>query len=308
MQNSAVLKLTRLFTHLEGAYAPNTLRAYNADMCEFIAYCTPGELAALPASPQTVAEFLLQCATTGVKSSTIRRKLASISAVHRLSGHTDPTKHPEVHIAMRKVHRQLGARFEQAYPITRTILDRMLCVCGDDLIGCRDRALLLVAYDSMRRRQELVSFRVEDIKWNGAGEASILLRRSKTDQVGRGSWCHLGGQASEALGMWLTRAKVSSDFVFRGIRLGGALTHSLGAGTVGRIYKKLASRAKLDPQAVTRISGHSIRVGAAQDLLVKGASLPQIMVRGGWAKTDTVIRYVERVRPWEASGGNQLAV
>ena len=288
--------LVRLFAHLEGAYAPNTLRAYNADMHEFIAYCSQAKLAALPASPQTVAEFLLECATTGVRSSTIRRKVASISTVHRLTGHLDPTKHPEVHIAMRKVHRQLGARFEQAYPITRTVLDRMLCVCGEDLIGCRDRALLLVAYDSMRRRQELVSFRFEDIKSSGIGAASILLRRSKTDQVGKGSWCHLGGQASDALGMWLTRAEVTTGFVFRGVRLGEVLTHSLGAGQVGRIYKKLASRAKLDPQAVASISGHSMRVGAAQDLLVTGASLPQIMVRGGWVKTDTVIRYVERVR------------
>lgn len=39
-----------------------------------------------------------------------------------------------------------------------------------------------------------------------------------------------------------------------------------------------------------------MRVGGAQDLLVQGASLPQIMVKGGWAKTDTVMRYVERVR------------
>jgi len=39
-----------------------------------------------------------------------------------------------------------------------------------------------------------------------------------------------------------------------------------------------------------------MRVGAAQDLLNVGASLPQIMVKGGWAKTDTVMRYVEKTR------------
>jgi hypothetical protein len=37
-----------------------------------------------------------------------------------------------------------------------------------------------------------------------------------------------------------------------------------------------------------------MRVGGAQDLLNSGASLPQIMVKGGWAKTDTVLRYGER--------------
>ncbi len=38
---------------------------------------------------------------------------------------------------------------------------------------------------------------------------------------------------------------------------------------------------------------HSMRVGAAQDLLLSGASLPIIMNRGRWSKADTVMRYVE---------------
>jgi hypothetical protein len=40
-----------------------------------------------------------------------------------------------------------------------------------------------------------------------------------------------------------------------------------------------------------------MRVGAAQDLLLQGASLPQIMVKGGWVKTDTVMCYIDKVRP-----------
>jgi hypothetical protein len=44
---------------------------------------------------------------------------------------------------------------------------------------------------------------------------------------------------------------------------------------------------------VQRISGHSLRVGAAQDMVLSGATLPQIMIKGGWAKVDTVLRYIE---------------
>ena len=36
-----------------------------------------------------------------------------------------------------------------------------------------------------------------------------------------------------------------------------------------------------------------MRVGAAQDLLISGASLPMIMQRGRWTKADTVMRYIE---------------
>jgi len=39
-----------------------------------------------------------------------------------------------------------------------------------------------------------------------------------------------------------------------------------------------------------------MRVGGAQDLLALGASLPQIMVNTGWAKTDAVMRYGERTQ------------
>lgn len=77
--------------HIDGAYAPNTLRAYKADMLEFIAYCDKKGDCALPASPKTVAEFLMQTVPEGVKSSTIRRKVSSISAIHRLSSLDDPT-------------------------------------------------------------------------------------------------------------------------------------------------------------------------------------------------------------------------
>ena len=36
-----------------------------------------------------------------------------------------------------------------------------------------------------------------------------------------------------------------------------------------------------------------MRVGAAQDLLLSGASMPMIMNRGRWSKPDTVMRYIE---------------
>ncbi len=102
--------------------------------------------------------------SNGIKSATIRRKVAPISAVHRLSNFEDPTKHPEVKLCVRKINRQLGSRFDQAYPVTRNMLDKLLAVCGDDLRGLRNKALFLLAYDSMRRRAELVSLRVETSK------------------------------------------------------------------------------------------------------------------------------------------------
>ena len=115
MNHTANEQLKTLMQHLEGAYAPNTLRAYRADMQEFILFCEKQSLAALPASSTTVASFLMGTLTLGIKTATIRRKVSSISAIHRLSSLPDPTKHPEVLITVRKICRQLGTRFDQAY-------------------------------------------------------------------------------------------------------------------------------------------------------------------------------------------------
>ncbi len=154
--------------------------------------------------------------------------------------------------------------------------------------------MLLVAYDSMRRRSELTSLRVEDIEWLADDGATILLRKSKTDQHGSGKWIHLSAETTHALHQWLSTTKVNEGLIFRGVRSSGAITDGLCESRISRIYKALARKAGLSETLVQSISGHSMRVGGAQDLLNVGASLPQIMVKGGWAKTDTVMRYVEK--------------
>jgi len=304
MNLTALQMLSDLLRHIDGAYAPNTIRAYKADMQEFIEYCSQTNKEALPADSMAVSDFLMSTTTTGIKNSTVRRKAASISAIHRLLNYTDPTKHPEVKITLRKISRQLGNRSDQAYPITRELLDKLLNVCNEDARGIRNKALLLLAYDSMRRRSELISLRIEDINWLPNQTCCILLRRSKTDQQATGKWIHLTSEATAALKQWLEISQLSEGFILRGITPAGNITNGLCESRIPRIYKTLAKRAGLNEDVISGISGHSMRVGGAQDLLSFGASLPQIMVKGGWSKTDTVMRYVERSSPnhWHLGG------
>ena len=294
INSNATYDLSKLLEHIDGAYASNTIRAYKADMLEFIQFCNQTSSTALPASPLTVSGFLQSTSTKGIKNSTIRRKAASVSAIHRLLNHSDPTKHPEVKLTLRKISRQLGCRFDQAYPVTRELLNKLLAASKDDVRGLRNKALLLLAYDSMRRRSELASLRIEDISWLPNQNCCILLRRSKTDQQGSGKWIHLTAETTLAIKRWLDATNLSEGLILRGITPGGHITSSLCESRIPRIYKSLARLAAVNEDVVSGISGHSMRVGAAQDLLSLGASLPQIMTKGGWSKTDTVMRYVER--------------
>ena len=156
---------------------------------------------------------------------------------------------------------------------------------------------MLVAYDTLCRRSELVSLQVKDVKKNIKNEietSSILLRKSKTDQDSTGKWLHLSPRAHLALVEWMKELPEGQENLIVGIDRGGRISRSsLNSGQVNRIYKRIARNAGLDELVIEGISGHSMRVGAAQDLLNSGASMPIIMQRGRWSKTDTVMRYLE---------------
>ena len=245
-------KLEGILAHINDAYAPNTIRAYRADFSEWISFCMEKGACPLPADPFVVSEFLLGLADAGDnRASTIRRKCASISAIHRYGYFEDPTKHPEVKIAIRKINRKLGTRFKQARPINRHLLDRMLHVCGDDLRGIRDRMILLLAYTTLRRRSELTSMRVEDLALCGDERTFILLRQSKTDQTREGVLLVLDIETSLAIKNWVSLAGMSDGYLLRGIT-GKRLNQSMDPGQISRVFKSIAIKAKVRPRTNQR--------------------------------------------------------
>jgi len=289
-------RLSQTLQKIEGAYAHSTIRAYKADFGKFIEFCEERNQGALPALPSSIANFITELSNDKRSSAGIRRALCGISTIHKLNRLEDPTKDPDVTIEMRRMHRKLGRSSHQAGSVNADTLDKLLLATDDSIRGIRDRALLLVAYDTLCRRSELVSLQVKDVKINiknGIETSSILLRKSKTDQDSTGKWLHLSQRAHLALIEWLKELPSGQEILFCGLNRSLDISPQIGAGQINRIYKKLARKAGLDEMVIKGISGHSMRVGAAQDLLNSGASMPIIMQRGRWSKTDTVMRYLE---------------
>ena len=54
-----------------------------------------------------------------------------------------------------------------------------------------------------------------------------------------------------------------------------------------------ACAARFTPEDVRAFSGHSLRVGAAQDLLCAGFDTAAIMRAGGWKSINVLGRYLE---------------
>jgi site-specific recombinase XerD len=291
MNTTAKEKLLEIIQFIDGAYSASTIRAYKTNFESFIKFCEDNDDNALPAKSGIVASYIRKISDGHLKSSSIRIAIASISAIHRLNNLTDPTQHPEVRIEMRRMHRNLGREANQAYGITADLLKEMLSATEANIIGERDRTLLMVAYDTMCRRSELVSLRIEDIISKN-GKVKIKLRKSKTDQNGQGKLLSISDKTAEQLKKWLEILKEDRGYIFRGLNHASP-KDNINSSQVNRIYKKLASRIKLDKETTSKISGHSMRVGAAQELLKSGESLVSIMNKGRWSKSDTVMRYIE---------------
>ena len=66
----------------------------------------------------------------------------------------------------------------------------------------------------------------------------------------------------------------------------------LSPDTVKRLVKEGAKLADVDPVEAREFSDHSMRVGAAQDLLRRGFDTAAIMRAGGWTSINVVSRYL----------------
>lgn len=279
---------------MEGAYSANTIRSYRADFTIFEAWCRQEGLAALPATAETVADFVLAQSKSAAPA-TVSRRRASIAKIHRLMKLENPISAEEVNLATRTVFRQKGRRQEQARGLTAPLKRKLIAACPDDLQGLRDRALIAAGYDTLCRRAELVQLCVDDLSPKHDGSATILVRKSKADQFGRGRLAYLSAEALNHVQAWIDAAAIVTGPLFRGIRGTRVMPEALHPYSVARVLKDMARNAGLAEDLIAKLSGHSMRVGAAQDMAAAGIDLGAIMHAGGWTSPDMVMRYIEHM-------------
>ena len=151
-----------ILAKFDGAFAENTIRAYRSDFIQYQTWCSHNNIDSIPATADGMAQYVDYLATIR-KSATIRRRINSLGTVLKLSKHHDPTKQPEVILAIKRMHRKIGRAQQQATPLTKPLLNQLLSTCDDSLRGLRNQVLLRLGYETMRRRSELCAFKFEDI-------------------------------------------------------------------------------------------------------------------------------------------------
>ena len=281
---------------VEQAHAPNTTIAYAADWNAFVQWCLAAGYPTVDHdAPVAIASYLTGLAEQGYSVSTIARRLASLSKQFQLIQREDPTKDPRVRLVWKGIRRTLGVAQQGKAPILIDHLRLMLDTLPDNSLGTRDRAILLLGFAGAFRRSELVSLNTEGVTFVPEG-VTIMLRRSKTDQEGKGVKIGIPfGLRDEtcpvrALRDWLTHIEGCPGPLFRAVdRHGRVKFGRLSDKAIALVIKRSADAAGLDPSIY---SGHSLRAGLATQAAINKVSDRAIMQQTRHRSRAMLDRYV----------------
>lgn len=293
-------ELTRIAGETRGflaaAKAESTRRAYRADWDHFDAWCRRHSLASLPATPETIALYITDLATSH-KPATLRRRLTVIGRAHQAAGHPSPASMQEALVSetLKGIRRAKGTAQIGKRPLYTEQLRAMIRALPENRQGIRDRALLLIGFAGGFRRSELAALTVDRLAVEKDGLV-VTLDRSKTDQEGQGRQVAIPYGSNietcpvRAYLAWIEATGLKAGAVFREIdRHGRVEGNALHKDSVGLIVKRAAARIGLD---AALYAGHSLRAGLATQAYLNGATEISIMQQTGHRSLATVRKYI----------------
>ena len=298
--------------NLKKSKANNTLRAYKSDFKDFGAFCAKHGFKSLPSEPKIVSIYLTHLSKDS-KISTLRRRLVSISMVHKLKGHYLDTKHPIIIENLMGIKRVKGSIQKGKKPILINHLKSIINAINQENISeikkARDKSMVLIGFSGGFRRTELISIDNEDLEFVPEG-LKIIIKRSKTDQFGEGMTKGLPYFANPEycpvtnLKKWLEISKIKNGPIFRRFAKGSLITNKrLTDQTVVLLIKKYLNLAGIDN---SNYSGHSLRSGFATAAAESGADERSIMAMTGHKTTQMVRRYIKEANIFKNNALNKI--
>jgi len=283
---------TAVRSHIAASIAPNTHRAYSAALQRVDEFA-----AGAPITDALLAEFLAARHDAGAAPATLRMAVAAVGFRAGLSNAPSPVGPLTRKTLAGAVRKGVGRGRGQVDGINFGSADAMAAQAGNgggSKAGLRDAAMLLVASDALLRVSEVAALDVADVDAGDADgdNATVTVRRSKTDQVGDGATLYLRPRTAAAVAAWMDSAGIIDGPLFRSVSKAGTVAATrISARSIRRV---IAARAA-DAGVAGRISGHSLRVGAAQDLVRLGASLPALQQAGRWSSPTMPARYARKL-------------
>ena len=301
--------------NLKSSKANNTLRAYKSDFNDFGLFCVQNGFKSIPSEPKIVSLYLTYLSTKGIKMSTLKRRLVSIGVIHRLKGLYLDTKHPSIIENIMGIKRRKGSIQKSKKPLLINSLKAIIDVIDQqdkkEIKKFRDRSIILIGFSGGFRRNEIVSLDYEDLDFVTEG-LKINLRRSKTDQFGKGfvkglpyfdnaQYCPV-----VSLKKWIEISKITSGSLFRRFSKGSKLLDKrLTDQTVALLIKEYLKIAGIDSK---NYSGHSLRSGFATSAAESGVEERNIMAMTGHKSTEMVRRYIKEANLFKNNALNKIKI
>ena len=280
--------------YFENAEAEKSKKAYTTDWLHFQNWCIEKNLDSLPANPETVMMYISDMAKI-YKVSTIRRKMTSISLIHRNNGHETPIKNAKVQRTFKGIKNDKGTVQDAKKALLSDDIKKMVDALSNTLQGARDKAIILLGYAGTFRRSEIVNLNVNDIIFENEG-VKIIIRKSKTDQEGAGiiKGVMYGKDANTcpvmALKNWLLFSGIVDGPIFRSFTIHKELTDKrLSSKAIALIIKRTVDKIGLNPGD---FAGHSLRSGSVTQAALNGSDKWALMKQGGWKSEAMLNRYI----------------
>jgi site-specific recombinase XerD len=288
--------------NLKNSKSVNTLRAYESDYKDFSMFCKKNNFSSLPADPKILSLYLTHLSQTS-KFSTLKRRIASISVIHKLKGHYIDTKHPIIRENLLGIKRVKGSNQKAKKPLLINDLKQIIDVINTlhikEIRKTRDKALILIGFAGGFRRSELVALDNDDIEFVREG-VKIFVKRSKTDQSGEGMTKAIPSFDNAFycpvlhLQDWMAKGKSKNRKIF-----------PISDKSVALIIKKYAYLAGLDGN---KYAGHSLRSGFATSTAESGAEERNIMAMTGHKTTQMVRRYIQEANLFRNNALNKIKI
>ena len=288
--------------NLKNSKSTNTLRAYQSDYNDFSLFCSKNGFQAMPTQPKILALYITHLASYS-KYSTLKRRLASISIIHKTKGHYIDTKHPIIVENLMGIKRTNGSNQKGKKPLLINDLKLLINAIDEskekNIRKIRDKALVLIGFAGGFRRSELVDIEYEDIEFVEEG-VKIFVKRSKTDQSGEGLtkaipyFDNINFCPVKTLNKWVVEAEIKEGKIF-----------NISDKSVALIIKKYANYAGLDSH---RYAGHSLRSGFATSTAESGAEERNIMAMTGHKSTEMVRRYIKEADLFKNNALNKIKI
>ncbi len=269
---------------VQASIAPNTAKAYGDALRRLFEY-----LDEQPLADDLLAGYLAHLYTRGLAPASVTVVVQAVRFWEKLE-HRPSSVGPLTSRTLAGIRRDGRNRGRgQVTGLTREAVNLMVqnAIGTNTLAGLRDAALFRVMSDALLRIGEAVAIDCEHVTTGSDGSGRLMLLRSKTDQEGKGASLFLTARTVDAIQQLEQGAGYSAGPLFRRMLKGGRMSDDRLTVDGAR----LAIKASAEQVGIKGVSGHSLRIGTAQELAQRGATLVELQNAGRWTDSQMPAYY-----------------